>query len=127
MSVRRRFTDQPHARARGSAAEAIAERWLEGRGYRVVERNVSTRSGEIDLVARDGDTLCFVEVKARAGDRFGPAIAAVDWRKRRRLARAAALYLARTPWDGPSRFDVLGMDLRAEGWCFTLIRDAFPA
>ncbi len=78
-------------------------------------------------MAREGETLCFVEVKARTSDRYGPAVAAVGSVKRRRLARAAALYLVAHPWTGPCRFDVLGLDRRADGdWEFTLVRDAFP-
>jgi len=117
----------PHARARGGAGEQVAEEWLTARGFRIVERNVRNHGGEIDLVAREGDTLCFVEVKARLSDRFGPAIAAVGIAKQRRLARAAALYLVAHPWPGPCRFDVLGLDRRADGgWEVTLVRDAFP-
>jgi putative endonuclease len=105
--------------------DAVA--WLAGQGYAVVERNAVTAAGEIDLVARDGDSLCFVEIKARGAAGFGPAIAAVGPRKQRRLARAAALWLASHPHDGPCRFDVLGLDAAPDGWRFTLIRDAFPA
>ena len=64
-----RFQDQPHNRGRGKIGEDDAVRWLEGQGYRVVERNVVNHGGEIDVVARDGDTVCFVEIKARAGKR----------------------------------------------------------
>ena len=117
---------RPHTRARGRAAEDRAVAWLELRGYRIEARNVINAAGEIDVVARDGETLCFIEVKARATGSYGPAITAVDGRKQRRLARAAALYLALQAVEGPCRFDVLGMD-REEGgdWAFTLLRDAF--
>lgn len=125
MSDRRRFRDQPHHSGRGKVGEADAERWLVGQGYRVIERNVTLRGGEIDLVARDGETLCFVEIKARAGDLYGPAIASVTAQKQRRLARAAARWLSRHPWPGPCRFDVLAMDLEGERWRFQLVRDAF--
>jgi putative endonuclease len=125
------FGDQPHNRARGKVGEDDAVRWLEGQGYRMVERNVVNHGGEIDLVARDGDTLCFIEIKARASDAFGPAIAAVDLRKQRRISRAASLYLAvKGPRDTPCRFDVVGLDRSDRsgegGWRYTLIRDAFP-
>jgi putative endonuclease len=121
------FSDQPHNRARGKVGEDDAVRWLEGQGYRVVERNVVNHGGEIDLVARDGDTLCFIEIKARATGAFGPAIAAVDLRKQRRISRAAALYLAvKGHRNTPCRFDVVGLDRSPGGWRYTLIRDAFP-
>jgi putative endonuclease len=120
------FAGAPHNRGRGAAAEVEAVAWLEGQGYSVVERNVRTDAGEIDLVARERGTLCFVEIKARTGDLYGPAIAAVDARKQRRLARAAALYLSWHPTGDPCRFDVLGIDPGPDGgWEYTLIRDAF--
>jgi putative endonuclease len=124
------FGDQPHARARGRVGEDDAVRWLEAQGYEIVARNVTNRGGEIDVVAREGEALCFVEIKARAGDRYGLAVEAVGFTKQRRLSRAAALYLVARGWHGrPCRFDVLGLD-RADGadggWRYTLIRNAFP-
>jgi putative endonuclease len=122
-----RFQDQPHNRGRGKAGEDDAVRWLTAQGYAIVERNVVNHGGEIDVVAREGETLCFIEIKARASDAFGPAIAAVDLRKQRRVSRAAALYLAiHGHRDTPCRFDVLGLDRAGNGWRYTLIRDAFP-
>ncbi len=120
------FTELPHARARGAAAEDAAEAYLRSQGYRVLERNLTTKLGEIDLLALDGDTLCFVEVKARTSAEFGPAIAAVGKRKQQRLARVAALVLARNRSARACRFDVLGLDRNEAGeWRFTLIRNAF--
>jgi putative endonuclease len=122
-----RFQDQPHNRGRGKVGEDDAVRWLDTQGYQIVERNVVNHGGEIDIVAKDGETLCFIEIKARASDAFGPAIAAVDLRKQRRISRAAALYLAsHSHGDVPCRFDVLGLDRAGDGWRYTLIRDAFP-
>ncbi len=126
MSGGEEFAGAPHTRAKGALGEEEAVRWLEARGYEVVERNVVTHAGELDVVAREGGTLCFIEIKARAGSQYGPAIAAVDARKQRRLARAAALYLSWHPTQEPCRFDVLGLDPGAEGgWEFTLVQDAF--
>jgi putative endonuclease len=122
-----RFQEQPHNRGRGKIGEDDAVSWLERQGYRVVERNVVNHAGEIDLVAREGETLCFVEIKARASGAYGLAIEAVDFRKQRRISRAAALYLAmKGPRDAPCRFDVLGLDKQGDGWRYTLVRDAFP-
>jgi putative endonuclease len=115
-----RFQRAAHTRGRGVLGEADAVRWLAGQGYEIVRRNVSTDVGEIDVVARDGKTPCFIEVKARSTDCYGPAIAAVDRRKQRRLARTAMLYLVDNPWDGPCRFDVLGLGPGSEGWETTL-------
>ena len=126
-SARIRFEEQPHTRARGQVGESEGVEWLRREGYRIVERNVSNRAGEIDVVARDGETLCFIEIKARSNQQYGPAVEAITPRKMRRISRAAALYLAAHPTTSPCRFDVLGMDLGDEGWRFTLVRDAFQA
>ncbi len=119
------FQRQSHSRGRGRSAEKAGVAWLERQGFRILERNVSTPAGEIDAVALEHDTLCFVEIKARASAACGPAIAAVPARKRRRLGRAAALFLAARPFEGPCRFDVLAMDREDDGWRFTLLRNAF--
>ncbi|MGH9464094.1 MAG: YraN family protein [Thermoanaerobaculia bacterium] len=115
----------PSTHARGVAAEAAAADWLVGRGYEILERNFDTPAGEIDLVARDGETLCFIEVKARAVPDCGSPLEAVDDRRRRRLGRAASLYLVHHEWSGPCRFDVVGMSPGPRGWSFELVQDAF--
>ena len=109
-------------------AEDAACAFLESAGYRILERNVSTDAGEIDVIAEDGDTLCFVEVKARRDDEHGPAIAAVGARKQQRLARCAALYLAIHSVHGRSvRFDVIGLEREEGRWRCDLVRGAFEA
>ena len=121
------FQSQPHKRAKGKFGEDEAVLWLTSQGYEIVDRNVVNHAGEIDLVAREGDTLCFVEIKARSTKAFGPAIAAVDARKQRRISRAAALYLAmKKLHNSPCRFDVLGLDWEDTAWRYTLVRNAFP-
>lgn len=79
----------------GQESEAVAARFLSQRGYRVVERNYRTARGEIDLIAYDGDTLVFVEVKARRGNSFGEPHWSVDRKKQARLFRLAHHYLHR--------------------------------
>ena len=86
----------------GKLGEAYAAAYLEQRGYRLVAANFTLPVGrnlrgaivnaEIDLIAYDGDTLCFVEVKTRASDWFAPPQVNVDLRKRRQVARAARAY-----------------------------------
>lgn len=126
MSSLGEFAAQPHTVGRGRLAEDVAAAWLAEQGYRLVERNHRNAGGEIDVVAWEGESLCFVEVKARAATLHGPALAAVDHKKCRRLARAAAMYLAlRGGPDPPCRFDVLAVEGHAEGWRFTLVRGAF--
>ena len=122
---RQAFLEQPHTRAQGRLGEDEGVAWLRHQGYRISERNVVSRAGEIDVIATQGETLCFIEIKARASKTYGAAIEAVTPQKQRKIVRAAALYLARRPHAGPCRFDVLGMDLVEEGWRFTLIQDAF--
>jgi putative endonuclease len=99
----------------GQLGEALAARYLEGRGLEIVARNLRSRLGEIDLIARDGRALVFVEVKARRGRSGDPPQAAVDRRKQARLARLAAGYLARVrAGDRPCRFDVVAVTLDAD-------------
>jgi putative endonuclease len=97
-------------RARGDAAEALAAAYLEQRGLRVLERNFSCRHGEIDLIARDGATLVFVEVRLRGNPRFGGAAASITAGKQGRLAATAAFYLARHDSATPCRFDAVLLD-----------------
>lgn len=120
------FDRLPHHRARGAAAEDAAETYLRSLGLRIVARNVTSHLGELDLVALDGETLCFVEIKARTRQDFGQAIEAVGPRKRQRIARAAAMFLAKNRSQRPCRFDVLGLDRLEDGsWRITHVRDAF--
>ena len=94
----------------GKQGEDLACATLERRGYAILARRYRTRYGEIDIVARDGPTIVFVEVKARRDDRFGGAAAAVTGWKQLRIARMAADYLVRHHlMDVPSRFDVVAI------------------
>lgn len=94
----------------GSQGETIARRFLQRRGLRIVDRNWRTRSGEIDLICRDRDTLVFVEVKARSGSAFGQPYEAVGPQKQARLRRLAEEYIAEHALgDCPVRFDVLSV------------------
>ncbi len=102
--------------ALGKQAENLACGELQRRGYAILARGYRTRMGEIDIVARDGPTIVFVEVKARTSGRFGPPGAAVDGRKQFRLARLALEYLLQRGWlDRPCRFDVVGILLPPGG------------
>lgn len=95
----------------GKIGEQLAVEELERRGYAIVDRRYRTARGEIDIVARDGDTLVFVEVKVREGDECGTAAEAVTRPKQRRLGRMAADYLARRGIaPQPCRFDVVAID-----------------
>lgn len=101
---------------RGKAAEDAAADFLIGQGLRLVARNWRCKGGEIDLILRDGATLVFVEVRARAGHRFGGAAASIDGRKQARLLHAARCYLAELPAPPPCRFDALLFDAGQQTW-----------
>jgi putative endonuclease len=92
---------------RGAAAEELAAVFLEGQGLRIVERNYRCRFGEIDLVARSGAVLVFVEVRARQSEAFGGAAGSITAAKRRRLVAAARHYLAKHRVSRACRFDVV--------------------
>lgn len=91
----------------GQAAERAAEAYLQARGLRLVARNWRCRGGEVDLVMQHGNTLVFVEVRARAGAGFGGAAASITAAKRARVVLAARHYLAVHGGDAPCRFDAL--------------------
>ena len=91
----------------GRQAEALAALFLQQHGIEVIARNYRCRLGEIDLIARDGTTLVFVEVRMRTSQAFGGAAASITARKRRRLTSAARHYLAGAPRMPACRFDAL--------------------
>ncbi|MGE5177721.1 MAG: YraN family protein [Bacteroidota bacterium] len=98
------------------AGERIAEEMLRLRGFAILDRNVRSGRGEIDLIARDGDTVVFVEVKLRTGSDPAAALAAVNWKKRIDVERAATRWLqSRGLTDRPVRFDVVGITWEGEG------------
>jgi putative endonuclease len=92
---------------RGRHAEDQAALYLQQQGLKVVARNYRCRFGEIDLIARDGKTLVFVEVRMRASDQFGGAAASITAGKRHKLLRAARHYLAGATRLPACRFDAL--------------------
>jgi putative endonuclease len=113
-------------RGLGEAGEAAAGRWLLRCGLTIVARGYRSRFGEIDLVARDGSLVVFVEVKTRTQSGFGRPCEAVTRAKRARLIRTAGIFLARRGWaDAPCRFDVVEMEPRGGRWHVTHIADAF--
>ena len=95
----------------GELGEDLACRALQRRGLRIVARRYRTRFGELDIIAADGGTTFFVEVKARRGSSFGEAAASIPGWKRRRIGAMALDYLAWTGrLDRPCRFDVVAID-----------------
>lgn len=116
-------------RARGARAEALAARFLERRGYRILARNFQAGRGEIDLIALHRSALCFVEIRSRSSDRFGRPVEAVNRRKRTQVVQAArrALHSRRWPRHDSLRFDVVGVDLSREPPEIELIPNAFDS
>jgi len=95
-------------RAMGAMGEARAAKALEDMGYAILAKNYRKRSGEIDLIAMQGDTLAFIEVKARTTARYGQPAEAVTPLKQRRIAETAMAYIAENGLDDvPCRFDVV--------------------
>ncbi|MBB5389936.1 MULTISPECIES: YraN family protein [unclassified Herbaspirillum] len=107
----------------GDAAEDAALAYLRRRGLELVERNFQCKGGEIDLVMRDGATLVFVEVRARASRSHGGAAASITPAKQRRLIVAAHLFLQRYASAPPCRFDVLGFDGEEVEWLRNAIEE----
>src|SRR5512133_2228070 len=100
----------------GKHGEDLAVAWLAGAGYRIIERNYRCPFGEIDIVAEEGGTLVFVEVKSRRSSAFGAPELAVGPEKQRKISRISLHYLAeRHLSDRPARFDVVAVKLRPEG------------
>ena len=107
---------------RGASAETDATRLLEAAGYRIVERNFRCKAGELDIVARDGEILVFVEVRSRSDDEHGSAVEMIRRSKQRRVARVAAYYLATVePVFEECRFDIVAITAGEA----VLIQDAF--
>jgi putative endonuclease len=93
----------------GIEGENVAVKFLEKKGYRIIRRNYKTHIGEIDIIAQDGNTIVFVEVKTRGNESFGKPFEAVNKRKRQKLKNLALLYLKNQGMEFPVRFDVLSI------------------
>lgn len=114
----------------GESGENLAVSDLEARGYAIVDRRYRTRYGEIDVIARDGETLVFVEVRRKTGESCGSALESVTPDKQWRVIRMAMEYLARNDlYDRcPVRFDVVAIDDEPDGTArLTLLQGAFDA
>jgi len=110
----------------GRKGENVAVRYLKKRGYKILEQNYRTQSGEIDIIAKEKKTLVFVEVKTRRSRSYGSPKFAVTPRKQRSISKAALYYLKLTNQsDAGARFDVVSI-LDLEGYTeIELVRNAF--
>lgn len=102
--------NRKNTRAIGTQYETKAALYLEKKGYVILEKNFRTRYSEIDIIAKDGDTYVFCEVKYRSNNHFGSPFDAVDVRKQRRITRAAMYYcVSKNILNCPCRFDVIAI------------------
>jgi putative endonuclease len=110
----------------GRTGEDMAFDLLKKKGYKIVERNYQSPLGEIDIIAREGMTWVFVEVKTRLTAEFGSAKWAVGPRKQRKVSMVALDYLKRhSLLEQPARFDVVAVDLNGRQTKIELFRNAF--
>lgn len=110
----------------GKHGEELAVRHLADAGYRIIERNYRCLLGEIDVVAKDGETLVFVEVKSRRGGGFGDPQEAVDSRKQEKISKIAQYYLKEKRLQNVrARFDVVAVRIMPGGSRIKVIQNAF--
>src|SRR4030066_896774 len=110
----------------GKKGEEVALRFLKKKGYRIIERNYVCKMGEMDIIAKEKDTLVFIEVKTRTSTLFGPPQLAVNSSKQRQLSKVALNFLKEKQLeDVKARFDVVAILLVQKGEEIELIKDAF--
>jgi putative endonuclease len=110
----------------GRRGERAAEKYLRRNGYRIVARNFRAAGAEIDIVAMDGETLVFVEVKTRRSRDAGAPEEAVDERKQKQIRRAAEIFATRYRADEVTmRFDIIAIDASGKRLEIELLRNAF--
>ncbi len=116
-----------NSRLSGAQWEKTAESFLLARGLRLLQRNFSSRFGEIDLIMDDAGTVVFVEVKYRKSSSHGSGADAVTFHKQGRISRTAAWYLVRNPQraEQTCRFDVLSIDSQKKDEGINWIKSAF--
>jgi putative endonuclease len=106
--------------------EDLAIELLKGSGYKIIARNYRNKLGEIDIIARDKDTLCFIEVKTRHSDRYGSPLEAVSYLKQRQISKVALEFLkSRNLLDNKARFDAVSVFYGKEEPKLDLLKDAF--
>ena len=120
--------NKDHRQIEGKLGEGLALDYLKKKGYRIVETNYRCGLGEIDIIAVEGKTVVFIEVKSRKTVKFGPPQAAVGLQKQRKISMLAKNYLKekRLP-DAKARFDVIAVTFSAEKPKIELIKNAFES
>jgi putative endonuclease len=115
------------SRESGKTSENLAAQFLEKLGFRIIARNVTYAFGELDLVAKDGETLVFVEVKHRLNISYGMPFEAVTKSKQRKIIKAAQAFLQKISPTPNCRFDVISMVGAPDKLVIDHIKDAFWA
>ena len=119
------MTQEKSNRLKGQLGEDQGERYLKSQGYQILERNVRSPFGEIDIIASHQNYLVFVEIKSRQNDLFGLPEEAVGKRKQMKLAKLASWYLSRYSKFPQVRFDVLAIQSQGSESGIRLIHNAF--
>lgn len=110
----------------GKSGEKTAADFLKENGYKILSQNYKTKLGEVDIVAKDRDTFCFVEVKTRHSDKFGLPLEAVNSAKKRQVSKAALNFLkTNNLLDKKARFDVVSVVCADDKPKVDLIKNAF--
>lgn len=99
----------------GNKGEELAVKFLRQKGYLIVERNFKTKFGEIDIIAKDNNTIVFVEVKARTNTHFGYPFEAVNEKKRIKLKNLALIFMKKYNKEFPIRFDIVSILFMSDG------------
>lgn len=112
--------------ATGSKGEALAQEFLKAEGYEILTTNHRTRYGEIDVIARHENVICFIEVKMRNVIEQGHPLEAITSAKMRSLSKAALSYLQTNQlWNNEARFDVVAIIVKMEDYQIELVKNAF--
>ena len=114
-------------RLKGSIYEELARNYLKQNGCNILFKNFRSRSGEIDIIARDGKYLCFIEVKFRKDDSYGLPEEAVNYHKQKQICKVSKFYLysRKIPLDTPIRYDVLSISGSENEYTVHWVKNAF--
>jgi putative endonuclease len=99
----------------GNSGETLAAYFLKQKGYRILERNYTTPIGEIDIIAKEGETIVFIEVKTRTDISFGYPFESVHIKKIQKLKKTALCYMKKQGRESSARFDVISIILKEHG------------
>jgi len=113
---------------KGHIAEQAVAEWMEVNGYEIIERNYRRRTGEVDIISRNGECLCFTEVRSRSNTLMGSPALTVDSRKQRQIIRTSMFYIAEhQSIDAIARFDVAAVIFGPDGTEIDYIPSAFES